>query len=201
MSLKSIQDFFLFLDRFRKIERIIYVDESKRKENDAEHSYQLAMMVWYIAESEKLDMNTDKILKYALVHDLVEVYAGDSLPFTRWEQGEIDKDEKEKRAISQIKETFPEFPELTNWIEMYESKQDPESRFVYAVDKLIPTMNNMNIPGAPLWKDYDISFEQVADYCLEKTKADPTVHKLYQELVEELKEKREDFFGDKAWLD
>lgn len=142
MKWKRIYRFFEFLDAFRQIERIIYVDREKNKENDVEHSYQLAMMGWYIAQTENLDMNMDRIIRYALVHDLVEVHAGDTLPFTRGQDGDVLKQANEAAALERIKREFHEFPELTQWIELYEHKRDEESRFVYALDKMIATMNN-----------------------------------------------------------
>src|SRR5688500_11193273 len=53
-----------------------------RKENDSEHSYQLGMTVWYLANHMHLGFSREKLLMYALVHDIVEVYAGDSAPFS-----------------------------------------------------------------------------------------------------------------------
>jgi len=67
----------------------------------------------------------------------------------------MDKDEKERLALQAIRENFSEFPQLADWIETFAIKEHPESKFVYALDKMIATMNNYHLDGG-LWKDYDI---------------------------------------------
>ena len=82
INLKNIIKFVNLLNKFRQVERVIHSNGKDRMENDVEHSYQLAMLSWYIISTNNLDLNLDLILKYSLVHDLVEVYAGDTYVYT-----------------------------------------------------------------------------------------------------------------------
>ena len=83
ISLKKVIDFVELLNRYRRVKRIVMVNKENRWENDIEHSYQLAMLAWYLLDSLKIKFNTDLVLKYALIHDIVEVYAGDTYCYTK----------------------------------------------------------------------------------------------------------------------
>lgn len=81
-DLSKLLNFANLMSSFRAIKRDIPKYHNVEPENDAEHSYQLAMMCWYITTIENLNLDINKILKYALVHDLAEVYAGDVSLYT-----------------------------------------------------------------------------------------------------------------------
>jgi 5'-deoxynucleotidase YfbR-like HD superfamily hydrolase len=134
-----------FTNQFQLVKRNQNVprDFPTRLENDAEHSYQLTMAAWYLISTEKLTLNIDLVIKYGLVHDLVETYAGDLDPFmyTGNENFEEIKKQNEAEAFSRIKNEFKEFTELSELIHRYEQKEDLESRFVYALDKIIAHFN------------------------------------------------------------
>lgn len=113
-------------------------------ENDAEHSYQLALVCWSANEQYKLGLRDELILKFALVHDLVEVYAGDTDALGH-AQDIASKKEKEEHALKLLKLNFIEFKDLLETIERYEKKEDVEAQLVYILDKFIP---DVNISGA-----------------------------------------------------
>lgn len=147
ISLDRTLEFVSFLMKFRDIYRTIIVGGSDPKENDAEHSFQLAMVAWYIIEAYELPLDTSKVLKYALVHDLVEVYAGDVYAFSTDPQIHANKKQKEHDAFLKIKEEWKDFPSLEKYIEIYETKADQESLFVYALDKVLPDLNILHEGG------------------------------------------------------
>ncbi len=95
--MEDLFNFTQFLLKFREIKRIVYVDESKQ-ENDIEHSYMLAMLAWYIVSTKKLNLDVDKVIKYALAHDLVETYAGDTYFYHNSKDAASEKQLKEKEA-------------------------------------------------------------------------------------------------------
>jgi 5'-deoxynucleotidase YfbR-like HD superfamily hydrolase len=74
-SIDPLFKFLQFLIDFQHIERVIYIQGFERKENDVEHSYQLAMLCWFTVMENQLSLDVHKVISYALVHDLVEVYA------------------------------------------------------------------------------------------------------------------------------
>jgi 5'-deoxynucleotidase YfbR-like HD superfamily hydrolase len=139
-ELRDLVHFLEFINKFKLIKRTVLVagEKPRRAENDAEHSYELTITAWYLIDSLKLKLDLNKVLKYCLVHDLVEVYAGDIDPFM-YPNTEITKlkAENEENALKKISLEFPEFAELSEWIKEYEKKADEESVFVYVLDKVI----------------------------------------------------------------
>jgi putative hydrolase of HD superfamily len=131
-----------FTNKFQKIQRVILVKDEERYENDAEHSYQLALVAWYIIDREKLNLNINKIVFMAIAHDLVEIYAGDTYIFGIQEL-KASKKEREEKAIKMIETEFPEFNDLIPFIQEYEERTSEESKFIYALDKLLPNINNV----------------------------------------------------------
>lgn len=101
MNIKRILNFSEFIIKFNQLERRIYATGENRLENDSEHSFQLAMVSWYIISTEKLKYDIDKIIKYALVHDLVEIYAGDTFFYADKASKELNV-QKEKVALEKI---------------------------------------------------------------------------------------------------
>jgi len=139
-NLTNLIQFMEFINKFKLIKRTVFVagENPKRQENDAEHSFELAMVGWYLVDSLKLDLDLNKILKYSLTHDLVEIYAGDIDSFM-YPNEDISKlkEENEHKAFEQIKLEFKDFPEMLKYIQEYEQKLDRESVFVYVLDKVI----------------------------------------------------------------
>src|SRR6476620_4741666 len=93
---KSLWRIFKFLHLtylFRKVEREVLYTKEERKENDLEHSAQLALLSWYIINTQNLKLDESKVFKYALAHDLVEVDAGDTFAFDK--QGQKSKLDRE----------------------------------------------------------------------------------------------------------
>lgn len=184
--------FTALLERFQKVERMAYVPESDRKENDAEHSYKLAMIAWYLIEREKLPLDSALVLRYALVHDLVEAYAGDTVVWDR--EAEKTKHDREDRARRRIEEEFPEFPSLHAFIVRYEAKADEEARFVYTLDKIFYFFPEYLAKWRTI-RELNISF---ADEYIEKdtkTKAHPLVNEWTRDILAEIEKQKERLWG------
>ena len=184
MSWDKIYSFFHLLDRFQKIQRVTYSSHDRQRENDAEHSYQLAMMAWYICETHKLKHDIDKVIRYALVHDLVEVYAGDTMALGRNEKEQSLKEQREQEAIQKLKKNFSEFPDLSEWISNYEQKKDPESKYIYALDKYLATINSYDKDGK-IWKDHHCCLQDI-EKSLSKTQCDPCIYELANNLLSKI---------------
>ena len=160
--------FMRLLHAFQSVERIAYSADISRRENDVEHSYFLAMLCWYLHDSLQLEYSLEKIFRYALAHDLSEVYAGDTYFLDA--EAQKTKREREEKAVVRIQSEFPEFKDLYTTIETYERREDPEAIFVYAVDKVLPFLINYMQDGA-MWKkmgvarddDYTIKREKIGD--------------------------------------
>lgn len=159
-KLKNQIAFVIEIDEMKRILRMnLHADGSKR-ENDAEHSWHLAVMAMLLEEycSEKVDIA--RVIKIALVHDLVEVYAGDTFAYDS--KGYEDKDEREKMAADKLfgmleSEQAAFFRAL--WDE-FEEKATPESRYANAVDRLQPLILNYLTDGHT-WKLGDVHAPQI----------------------------------------
>lgn len=146
-------DFIQFTHEFQEIIRVARPPYRERFENDAEHSYQLAVVSWFLIEQDKLELNKELCFMYALAHDLVEVYAGDTY-FLDKDHG-LSKKKREEKALKKIKNRFSTFKTLSKMIEQYEKKSDQESNFIYALDKIIPPIQ-IYLENGKLWKEKEV---------------------------------------------
>lgn len=126
-------------NRLKAVERRIPVPDLDRLENTAEHSYQLAMLVWYLGETMNLTLDLNQAIRYALVHDLVEAYAGDICLFSPPEAIALKK-QQEAEAIKRIER---EFPDLVGDVAEYEARVNLEAQFVFFCDRLAPFINDL----------------------------------------------------------
>jgi len=127
--------------------------DKSRHENDAEHAFTLAIIAISLCEQLKLGLDTGKVAKYALIHDLVEAYAGD-VSVKASEQEHALKAENEHRALLKIKEQFGKsIPWIHTCIEQYEKRADKESVFVYLVDKKMGAITWLSADGKR-WSEY-----------------------------------------------
>jgi len=194
MDINKLLDFIKFSHEIHKIKRQIVLEDDQN-ENDAEHSYQMALLAMFIIDENKLKLDTYKCMAMALVHDVVEVYAGDLIVFAPKKEI-VAKELREKEAVEQLKSNWPNTLSLHQLVKEYEERKTPESKFVYAIDKLIPEINNYLYDGKA-WKKHNITFEQVKEIKKGKVDIDPTIAD-YHEKVLKLIESKPDLF-DKNW--
>ena len=191
MRLDQILDFVGFINRLQQVERRILIHNSERFENDLEHQYQLALVAWYLIKSEKLKLNLLKTIQYALAHDIVEIYAGDTWVFD--DKHRKTKIQRELAAVKKIQKEFPEFPNLPLIIKKYEARRDKESRFVYALDKLVPILN-IYLDGGRNWKRQKVSLQKMVTKKLPMVTLSPIVRKYFDHIVLRLKKEEKKLF-------
>ena len=172
--------------RFRDIERKVHLpDHLDQFENDVEHSYTLAMVSWYLSSFYE-DLDRDKIIRYALVHDLVEIHAGDTFPYGD-PKHLATKHDREAAAQKQLRNDWPDFSDMNDSIEGYESRQTREAKFVYAVDKILPTILNLLGKGHG-WRVHNIALQDVLNEKESKARVSPEIYAVYEQLAEILKQ-------------
>ncbi len=193
MDLERLLKFIKLTNDFQEIERVVLTRGSERYENDSEHSFQLAIVAWYIIDSEKLDLDIGKVLKYSLVHDLVEVYAGDTFAFDKDQTLHDSKKERERLAYERLKQEYAEFPDMTEMILGYESAQDEEARFVYALDKIVPMMN-MYLDGGRTWQRRGVTLDDHIKNKTSKVAAHPHIEKYFNLIIELLKKEQDNLW-------
>ena len=113
---------------------IVYKDG--RFENDAEHSFHLALSAAEIAATYFPELNAGLISQFSLVHDMPEVYVGDTWTFSISKEDRDKKEQAEKEAIGRLLLELP--PHTAQLLRRYEKQQEPEARFVRMVDKIMP---------------------------------------------------------------
>lgn len=157
--LEKQMQFILEIDKLKSIIRRNYLSDGSRRENDSEHSWHLAMMVAVLAGHFK-EAGVLKTIKMVLIHDLVEIYAGDTFAYD--EQGYLDKDEREREAAEKVFSILPEDQALEYkglWQE-FEGLKTPEAVFAAAVDRIQPLMLNSAAEGK-MWLQHRVTKEKV----------------------------------------
>lgn len=169
------------LIHFVEMERLVFLPDRKvknRKETNVEHSYSLAMAAWFLSSSYP-HLNRDLLIRYALIHDLVEIYAGDEMAVGRTKKAEKQKAEREAAALQILVKEWPDFTEMTTLIHEYETKADAESKFVYALDKIMPVLLNLLSEGKT-FKAFNFHINELIDSKEDKIPLSPEINELWQ---------------------
>lgn len=152
--------FLLELDKQKEIGRQTYLADGSRKEGDAEHAWHMAIMAFVLADyaNEKIDVL--KTIKMALLHDVVEIDAGDTYAYDT--EGNKTKREREERAADRIYGMLPEAQqeEYRALWEEFEAMETPEAKFANALDRVQPMLLNDASDGKS-WREHGIRKEQV----------------------------------------
>lgn len=175
------------IEKLKLIERQTYLS-SYRRENDAEHSWHVAMFI-VLFEKDFPGFNTKKMLKMALVHDLVEIYAGDTFSFDH--VARMDKEEREKKAAKKL---FGKLPrnlqkEFRNLFEEYENRRTKEAKLVQSFDKIQPILQGIASNGR-MWKEKKITLKHIDDYKHDYILKDNKITSLYNGLLKEALRKK-----------
>lgn len=182
-SLNRIIELQKLLANFSRIDRMVDRRHGEKyvPENDSEHSYNLAMTAWFLA-SHFPHLNKDKVIKYAMAHDIIEVHSGDT--YIYGDQELIDsKPRREAEALEKLKTDWPDFDELTDYIDGYAAKRDSEATFVYALDKLMPILI-VYIHEGYSWKEQNVTQKMVYDHKIDKVALSPEVKNYFDQLYE-----------------
>lgn len=154
--------FIVEVDKLKSIFRQSLITDATRFENDAEHSWHLALMAFLLAEhtDEKVDLL--RVMKMVLMHDIVEIDAGDTYCYD--EKARQDKREREEKCAERIFSMLPEEQarEMFELWEEFELMETPEARYAAVLDRLQPLLLNYTAQGIS-WKNHGISVEQVLE--------------------------------------
>ena len=153
-------DFLRETDKLKQIGRQSYLADGSRKENDAEHSWHLALMAVLLSSYAEKDIDVLRVMTMVLVHDIVEIDAGDTYAYDT--NGNATKRERETRAAGRIFNILPEDQAiyLRSLWEEFEEQATPESAFANMLDKLQPLMLN-DASGGKSWKEHGVKLGQV----------------------------------------
>ncbi len=176
--------FILEIDKLKQIWRQTPLLDNSRKENDAEHSWQLAMMAVVLFEYAPPGTDMLRVLKMVLLHDIVEIDAGDSPAYTGVQK--TDQHAAEAQAAERLFSLLP--PELEQefralWDE-FEAVETADALFARAMDRLQPFLHNYFTNG-DMWIKHRIHADQVRERMAVVGKSSPELHILIQNLIED----------------
>ncbi len=158
--LKRQLDFALEIDKEKNILRQTHLSGHGRRENDAEHAWHMAIMAYLFKEYSNEPVDISKVMLMCLIHDIVEIDAGDTYAYD--DAGLKTQKAREDAAKERIFSLLPDEQkeELVKLFDEFEEYETPESKFAHAMDNLQPLMLN-NSNGGGDWKEHKVTAEQV----------------------------------------
>ena len=153
-------EFILEADKEKNIFRQTHLSGNGRRENDAEHAWHMAVMIYLLKEYANEEFDIAKAMLMALIHDIVEIDAGDTYAYDP--KGLETKEAREELAAKRLFGLLPEDQgeELKSLFEEYEANETPEARFVRVMDNFQPLLLNNSNDGRD-WKEHEITKSQV----------------------------------------
>jgi putative hydrolase of HD superfamily len=158
---KKQLDFIIEIDKVKQVLRNTVLMDASRRENDAEHMWHMAVGAMVLSEySDSKELNMLKVFKIIMLHDVVEIYAGDTFAYD--DQGYLDKAEREGKAADKIFGMLPEDQgiEFRSLWDEFEEGITPEAKFAGAMDHFMPILHNYSTQGLQ-WQRMGISSDRV----------------------------------------
>lgn len=199
-TLINLLRFAEFTNLFAGVYRKTILNKDGSPENNAQHSFQMAMVAWYISLQGELALDIDKIIRYALVHDLVETYSGTSPVYSRTAETQAQKDDAEESSLNRFRSEFANFPDLITYLDEYILLQNHESKFIYALDKLLPLIN-IELNNHDFYQQTKTTYEDMLQVKDAKIATDPTIYAYFELLKKYLKDERKFFWPDNQHRD
>ena len=152
--------FALEVDRLKSVMRRTRLVDGSRHENSAEHSWHLAILAMVLADAAGAEVDQGRVLRMLLVHDIIEVDAGDTFAFDT--AGYLDKEDRERAAADRLFGLLPDEQrdELRALWEEFEAEQTADARFAVALDRFQPLLLNF-YGGGGSWREHGIARAQV----------------------------------------
>lgn len=152
--------FLLELDKQKEIERQTYLADGSRREGDAEHAWHLAVMAFLLADYANEEIDVLKTIKMVLLHDVIEIDAGDTYAYDTEKQK--TKRAREEKAADRLYGMLPEEQkrEYRALWEEFEAMETPEAKFANTLDKVQPVLLN-HASGGRSWREHDVKKTQI----------------------------------------
>lgn len=186
--LKKQLDFILEADKVKNIMRQTYLADGKRKENDAEHSWHLALMAVLLKEYAPEEVDLSKVIPMVLIHDLVEIDAGDTYAYDA--VGGATQHTREEAAAQRIYGLLPE--DQGKWLydlwEEFEAYETPEAKYAHMLDKSQPLFLNNATDGIS-WVEHGVKKSQIYTRNRRTGEGAPKIWEYMQELIDQHVEK------------
>ena len=174
--------FILELDRLKGVLRRNSLLDRSRRENSAEHSWHVALMALVLSEFAAEPVDTSRVIELLLVHDLVEIDAGDTFAYDV--QGATTQAQREQTAADRIFGLLPDDQAQrlrARWDE-FDASETPEARFALALDRLMPMVHNALTEGSA-WREHGVKADQVRRRAESIERGAPALGALAQRLI------------------
>jgi putative hydrolase of HD superfamily len=174
--------FILELDKLKQVMRRSYLANGERLENSAEHSWHLALMALVLAEHANEPVNVGRVIKMVLIHDIVEIDAGDTFFYD--DVGAQDKAEREQQAAERIFGLLPagQGDELMALWQEFEARLTPDARFANTLDRLMPVLHNYYSRGKG-WQENEVRPDQVLPRLAHMQDGSETLWQVAQDVI------------------
>jgi len=158
--LKKQLDFSLEIDKEKSIFRQTHLSQHGRNENDAEHAWHMAIMAYLLREYANEEVDIAKVMLMCLIHDIVEIDAGDTYAYDteRLATQKAREDEAKERIFSLLPED--QKAEMISLFDEFEEYLSPEAKFAHAMDNLQPLILNNSNNGED-WKEHGVTAQMV----------------------------------------
>lgn len=176
-------EFVVEIDKLKQVLRQTWLMDASRRENDAEHSWHLALLAVLLSEyASEPNLDLLRAVKMILVHDLVEIDAGDTFAYDT--VGALDKPERERRAAERIFALLPadQAAEVRALWEEFEVRQTPEAKYAGALDRFQPILHNYFTEGKA-WRQHGVTAAQVLARNAYMAEGVPALWEYVQELI------------------
>ncbi len=174
--------FILELDRLKGVLRRNSLLDRSRRENSAEHSWHVALMALVLSEFAAEPVDKSRVIELLLVHDLVEIDAGDTFAYDV--QGATTQAQREQTAADRIFGLLPDDQAQrlrARWDE-FDASETPEARFALALDRLMPMVHNALTEGSA-WREHGVKADQVRRRAESIERGAPALGALAQRLI------------------
>lgn len=173
--LKKQLEFSLEIDKEKNVFRQTHLTGHGRRENDAEHAWHMAVMAYILKEYSNSKIDIARTMIMCLVHDIVEIDAGDTYAYD--DEGKKTQADREQKAKNRIFSLLPDdqADEMKKIFDEFEKNETAEAKFAHAMDNIQPMILNNSNSGSD-WKSHNVSAEQVME---RQKKTKPGSEKIY----------------------
>ena len=177
-------DFALEIDKEKNVFRQTHLSGHGRNENDAEHAWHMAIMAYLLREYANEPVDIGKVMLMCLIHDIVEIEAGDTYAYD--EEAKKTQKAREEAAREKIFSLLPDDQkeELSSLFDEFESFESAESKFAHAMDNLQPLLLN-NSNGGGDWIEHGVDTGQVYERQKQTRMGSETLYKVTEEILRE----------------
>lgn len=181
--MKKQVDFILELDKEKNVFRQTHLTNYGRNENDAEHSWHMAVMAYLLSEYANEKIDVAHVMLMCLLHDVVEIDAGDTYAYDS--EGKKTQKQRETLAKERIYALLPEDQRetLVNLFEEFEANETPEAKFAHAMDNFQPILLNNSNNGRD-WREHGVSADKVYERQIKTKEGSERIFSVIDDIIQ-----------------